>query len=58
VELRQSCVFGKFADKRPKPTFEVNDKRVLILTGDFVFSGGEIQATSGLKLPTPPSLNP
>ncbi|MDR3188852.1 MAG: LiaF-related protein [Prevotellaceae bacterium] len=43
VEVRQSQVFGHFGDNRPKLTFEVDEKRMLILEVTSVFGGGEIK---------------
>jgi predicted membrane protein len=43
VELRQDQVFGRFVDKRPKPTFEVDEKKTLILEVTAVFGGGEVK---------------
>lgn len=43
VEVRQSQVFGGFRDNRPKPAFEVDEKRMLILEVTSVFGGGEIR---------------
>lgn len=43
VELRQSEVFGHFCDNRPKPPFEVDEKRMLILEVTSVFGGGEVK---------------
>jgi predicted membrane protein len=44
VELRQNPVFGRFEDKRPRPTFEVNENRTLIINASAVFGGGEIKS--------------
>ena len=44
VEIRQSSqVFGSFVDNRPKPGFEVDEKRTLIIEANAVFGGGEIK---------------
>jgi predicted membrane protein len=44
VEIRQSSqVFGSFVDNRPKPSFEVDEKRTLIIEANAVFGGGEIK---------------
>ncbi|MDR0687120.1 MAG: cell wall-active antibiotics response protein [Prevotellaceae bacterium] len=43
IEVRQSQLFGNFVDNRPKPTFEVDEKRMLILEVTAVFGGGEIK---------------
>ena len=44
IEIRQSTqVFGAFVDNRPKPSFEVDEKRKLIIEANAVFGGGEIK---------------
>ena len=43
IELRQTQVFGSFVDNRPKPGFEVDENRVLIIVANSVFGGGEIK---------------
>ncbi|MDR0712540.1 MAG: LiaF-related protein [Prevotellaceae bacterium] len=43
IEVRQSQVFGNFTDKRPRPTFEVDEKKTLILEVTIIFGGGEIK---------------
>ncbi|MDR1343242.1 MAG: cell wall-active antibiotics response protein [Prevotellaceae bacterium] len=43
VELRQDQMFGRFVDRRPKPTFEVDEKKTLILEVTAVFGGGEVK---------------
>ena len=44
IEIRQSSqVFGGFVDNRPKPSFEVDEKRTLIIEANAVFGGGEIK---------------
>jgi len=43
IELRQTQVFGSFEDNRPKPGFEVDENRVLIIEANAVFGGGEIK---------------
>ncbi len=43
IEIRQSQVFGHFADSRQKPSFEVNENRTLILEVTSVFGGGEVK---------------
>jgi len=43
IELRQTQVFGSFVDNRPKPGFEVDENRVLIIEANAVFGGGEIK---------------
>jgi predicted membrane protein len=42
IEIRQSQVFGRFLDNRPKSAFEVDENRKLILEVSSVFGGGEI----------------
>jgi predicted membrane protein len=44
VEMKQNPVFGRFDDKRPRPTIEVNDNRKLIIRASSVFGGGEIKS--------------
>lgn len=43
IEIRQSHVFGHFADNRPKPGFEIDEKKTLRLQVSAVFGGGEIK---------------
>jgi predicted membrane protein len=43
VEIRQSQLFGHFSDNRPKPPFEVDEKRMLLLEVTSVFGGGEVK---------------
>ena len=43
IEIRQTQVFGSFVDNRPKPGFEVDEKRTLIIEANVVFGGGEIK---------------
>ena len=43
IEIRQSQVFGRFEDHRPKPGFEVDEKSTLIIEASAVFGGGEIK---------------
>lgn len=43
VEIRQNHVFGNFVDHRPKPNFEVNENRMLIIQASSVFGGGEVK---------------
>jgi predicted membrane protein len=43
IEMKTTQVFGAFADNRPKPSFEVDEKRVLIIEANAVFGGGEIK---------------
>jgi len=41
--VRQTQVFGQFVDNRPKPDFEIDEKRTLIIEANAVFGGGEIK---------------
>jgi predicted membrane protein len=43
VELRQSPIFGRFEDKRVRPTFDIHENRTLIIKVSAVFGGGEIK---------------
>ena len=43
IEIHQTQVFGSFVDNRPKPGFEVDEKRTLIIEANSVFGGGEIR---------------
>ena len=43
IEMRTTHVFGDFVDNRPKPAFEVDEKRTLIIKANAVFGGGEIR---------------
>jgi predicted membrane protein len=43
VEIRANQVFGNFADNRPKPDFEIDKTRLLIINASSVFGGGEIK---------------
>ena len=43
IELRQTQVFGSFVDNRPKPGFDVDENRILIIEANSVFGGGEIK---------------
>ncbi|GHT15821.1 hypothetical protein AGMMS4956_16660 [Bacteroidia bacterium] len=43
IDLKQTEAFGKFVDRRPKPTIEVDEDSVLIIKGSSVFGGGEIR---------------
>ena len=43
IELRPTHVFGQFVDNRPKPSFEIDEKRKLIIEVNAVFGGGEIK---------------
>lgn len=44
IELRQQSVFGHFEDKRPKPAFELDNNKTLIIQASCVFGGGEIKS--------------
>jgi predicted membrane protein len=44
VEIRQTCVFGAFDDKRTQPYFDVEEDRSLIIVVNAVFGGGEIRS--------------
>ncbi|MDR0414660.1 MAG: cell wall-active antibiotics response protein [Prevotellaceae bacterium] len=46
IEVRKNQVFGDFVDNRPKPTFEIDEKKMLILEVTAVFGGGEIKLKS------------
>ena len=43
IELRQTQVFGSFVDNRPKPGFEIDENKLLIIEANSVFGGGEIK---------------
>ena len=44
IEIRQATqAFGNFVDSRPKPSFEVDENRKLIIEANAVFGGGEIK---------------
>ena len=43
IEMRTTHVFGDFVDNRPKPAFEIDEKRTLIIEANAVFGGGEIR---------------
>jgi len=43
IDIRQTQVFGQFVDNRPKPDFEVDENRALIIEANSVFGGGEIK---------------
>ncbi|MCL2728285.1 MAG: cell wall-active antibiotics response protein [Bacteroidales bacterium] len=43
VELRPRCIFGGFEDKRRPSTFDADDNKILIITFEAVFGGGEIR---------------
>jgi len=43
IEINTTHVFGAFVDNRSKPSFEVDENRVLIIEANAVFGGGEIK---------------
>ena len=43
VEVQSTQVFGQFVDKRPKPEFGVDEKRILVIEANAIFGGGEIK---------------
>ena len=43
IEMQTTHVFGNFVDNRPKPGFEIDEKRTLIIEANAVFGGGEIK---------------
>jgi len=43
IEIRQSSMLGNFEDHRPKPPFEIDDKRLLVLEVSVMLGGGEIK---------------
>ncbi len=43
VQIKQTQVFGRFEDHRPKPGFEIDEKSILIVEANSVFGGGEIK---------------
>ena len=43
IEIRKTNAFGAFVDNRPKPVFEIDDNRTLIIEANAVFGGGEIR---------------
>ena len=43
IEIREDSVFGRFVDKRPKPECAVDENKILIISADSVFGGGEIR---------------
>jgi predicted membrane protein len=44
VTLQQDKVFGAIEDHRPPATFDVDEKRVLVIVASSVFGGGEIKS--------------
>lgn len=43
IEVNKTQVFGAFVDNRPKPSFEIDENKVLIIEANAVFGGGEIK---------------
>jgi len=43
IEINTTHVFGAFVDNRPKPGFEVDENRSLIIEANAIFGGGEIK---------------
>ena len=43
IEIKQTQFFGAFVDNRPKPAFQIDEKRMLIIEANAVFGGGEIK---------------
>ena len=43
IEIRQAQFFGSLVDNRPKPSFEVDENRKLVIVANSVFGGGEIK---------------
>lgn len=44
VEIKQSQIFGGFEDKRIKPAFEIDEKKILIVNISSIFGGGDIKS--------------
>jgi predicted membrane protein len=44
VSLRQNTIFGQIEDHRPPATFDVDEKRMLVIVASSVFGGGEIKS--------------
>ena len=44
IEIRAESVFGRFVDNRPKPDFDIDRNKVLIISIDSVFGDGEIRS--------------
>ncbi|MDR0419674.1 MAG: cell wall-active antibiotics response protein [Prevotellaceae bacterium] len=44
IEVKRSCVFGNFLDKRAKPEIEVSENRTLVIDASFIFGGGEVKS--------------
>ena len=43
IEIQKTQAFGAFEDKRPKPGFEIDESKTLIIEANAVFGGGEIK---------------
>jgi len=43
IDIREDTVFGRFVDNRPRPDGAVDLNKVLIISADSVFAGGEIR---------------
>jgi len=43
IDIREDSVFGRFVDNRPKPDCAVDVNKVLIISAESVFGGGEIR---------------
>lgn len=44
VSLRQNTIFGQIEDHRPPATFDVDEKRTLVIMASSTFGGGEIKS--------------
>jgi len=44
IEIREDSVFGRFVDNRPKPDLPLDENKLLIISADSVFGGGEIRS--------------
>jgi predicted membrane protein len=44
VTIQQEVIFGQIEDHRPPATFEVDEKRMLVITASAIFGGGEIKS--------------
>ena len=42
IEILEDSVFGRFVDNRPKPEVAFDENKLLIISADSVFGGGEI----------------
>jgi predicted membrane protein len=43
VELRQDAILGRMEDRRPRPTFDISERRTLTIKASMIFGGGEIK---------------